>query len=225
MGRNIYDETIATGKMKPKWFFYLIIIAIFLGSGLISTGFATYSFLVMGECWMVLLFGSFFALFFWIAFKIYRLMQSKKPTKIFAVAEEEAYTIYAINEWTEEEKVTKVPYESIECMLIGVWTNRGFKGRKSDYVGARLIIRHPDADGEMTYTSSVVFDEKVLTGWNERIREFSIPASITPLIISEVLPDQFDTLFQTIDAPQFDGSFSVKEFFQNQEELVNWQTQ
>ncbi|BAQ09213.1 membrane fusion protein [Bacillus sp. OxB-1] len=222
MGRNLYDETIATGKMKPKWFFYLIVIAIFLGSGLYATGYATYSFLVMGEWWMVLLFGSFFALFLGIALKIYRLTQNKKPTKIIAVAEEDAYTIYAINEWTEEEKVTKIHYGTMDRILIGVWTNRGFKGRKSDYVGARLIIRHPDKDGEMTYTSSVVFDEEVLTGWNERIREFDIPASITPLIISEVLPEQFDALFQTIDARPFDGSFSVKEFFEKQNQLVKW---
>lgn len=225
MQNNRYDETIATGKMKRKWWYYLSIIAIFLGSGILSTGYATYSFLLSGDWWMVLLFGSLLALFLGIAFKIYRLTQNKKPTKIIAVAEEDAYTIHAINEWTEEKKITKIPYEAIGHVLIGVWTNRGFKGRKNDYVGARLVIRHPNENGDWMYTSSIALEEEALTDWTKRIQNFGIPTSITPFIISDVPPEEFDQLFQTIEAQPFDGSFSIKEFFQEQKQLVNWKQQ
>ncbi|MFS0576084.1 hypothetical protein AB1K83_10630 [Sporosarcina sp. 179-K 3D1 HS] len=223
MSKNRYDETIATGKMKPKWIFYLIIISVMMGSLLIGTGTLLFHSLSMGEGWLSLLFGGLFAFSLWASIKIFLLTRNKKPTKIIAVAEEDAYTIYAINEWTEDEKVTKVHYDTIDHLLIGVWTNRGFKGRKSDYVGAQLIIRHPDEDGQWTYTSSIIFDEKVLTMWNERIQAHDIPAFITPFIISNVKRETFDTLIQTIDAQSFDGNFSIKDYFQQQEQLLEWQ--
>lgn len=223
MKNNLYEEQIKTKKMHSKWLFYLIPVYISLITGAVGTGMLAYH-SIADKMWTIaIIMGCLFGFFLWIIVKIFLLSRTKTPTKIIGVAEDTYYKIYAINEWSEEEKVIEIPYDRVQILLIGVWTNRNFKGKRNDIVGARFILYHPGIEGVNHYTSSVAVDEEVLKDWTKRIETFHIPTVVTPMIIADVKPEQFDHLFQTVKTVPFDGSFTIKEYFEKQEKFSQWQ--
>lgn len=210
--------------MKGKWIYALLLFSFMLGSLLFSAANFTIHFIRMQEWLLTCIFGRLFVFFLWATIKIFQLSRTPYPTKVFSVPEIDGYTIYAINEWSGNEKKIVIPYEAINELFIVVWTNRGFKGKPNDIVGARYII-HYTIQEQTSYFSSIVLDEEVLHIWNERIQQHSIPASITPEIISNVPSECFSTLFETVHTIPFDGRFSIKAFFQQQERLIPWEQQ
>jgi len=176
-----------------------------------------------GEWLLAALLGGISLFIGWIFIQLLKLPQQKGPTTFTKVEERDGYTLYFANEWTGETKAVTFRYEQITDLLIGLWTNPGFKGRKNDYIGARLLYRYREDNGDMKYSETIIISEPSLEKWVKTIKEHRIPARLTNKNISAVKEDQFDEMLETIEAIPFDGSISVKDYFMQQEDFSVWQ--
>jgi hypothetical protein len=159
----------------------------------------------------------------WIFIQLLKLPQQKGPTTFTKVEEKGGYILYFANEWTGETKAVTFHYDQITDLLIGLWTNPGFKGRKNDYIGARLLYRYREENGDMKYSETVIISEPSLEEWVKTIKEHQLPAKLSNKNISAIKEDQFDEMLETIEAIPFDGSISVKDYFMQQEDFSLWQ--
>ncbi|MFC5601919.1 hypothetical protein [Sporosarcina koreensis] len=222
MQKNFSQSEKPPSEMsKAKWFYYYFVLTLI---GLLGIG-ALYLFFVMlpeGVWLLNLLIGGIALFLGWVFVKILLLPRQKGSTTFKKVQNETGYTTYFINEWTGETESVSFRYDQITDLLIGLWTNPKFKGRKNDYVGARLLYRYVE-DGEMKYFETVIISEPSLDEWIETIRKHRIPARITNRNISAVKENQFDEMLETIEAEPFDGSISLKDYFMLQEDFSLWQ--
>ncbi|HEX5563548.1 MAG TPA: hypothetical protein VFX34_01205, partial [Sporosarcina sp.] len=142
MQKNFFQSEKPPSKMsKANWFYYYFVLTLI---GLLGVG-ALYLFFIMlpeGVWLLNLLIGGIALFLGWVFVKILLLPRQKGPTTFKKMYDAAGYTTYFINEWTGETESVSFRYDQITDLLIGLWTNPGFKGRKNDYVGARLLYRY-----------------------------------------------------------------------------------
>lgn len=222
MQKNFFQPEKPPSKMSTgKRFYYLLILSVV---GLLGAGVLYLFFLVLpeGDWLLALLIGCVMIFIGWVFVKLLLLPRETGPTTFKKVENASGYTTYFINEWTGETKSVFFRYDQITDLLIGLWTNPGFKGRKNDYVGARLLYRYREENGNMKYAETIIISEPSLEEWIELIHKHQLPARITNRNISKVEEAQFDEMFNTIETLRFDDSISIKHYFMQQEDFSLW---
>lgn len=223
MQKNVFRTDHPPGKMSAgkKIYYYLTLSG--FGAFCLALLYLALDTLLDGEWLLAALLGGISLFIGWICIQLLKLPRQKGPTTFTKVEERDGYTLYFANEWTGETKTVTFRYEQITDLLIGLWTNPGFKGRKNDYIGARLLYRYREDNGDMKYFETVIISEPTLEEWVKTIEEHQLPARITNRNISAVKEAQFDDMLETIEAIPFDGSISVKEYFMEQLDFSLWQ--
>lgn len=224
MQNNVFRTDNPPAKMSAakKVYYYLALSGFgVFGVALLYLSIDTFS---DGEWLLAALLGGISLFIGWIFIQLLKLPRQKGPTTFTKVEERDGYTLYFTNEWTGETKSVTFRYNQITDLLIGLWTNPGFKGRKNDYIGARLLYRYQEENGNMKYSETVIISEPSLEEWVTTIKERQLPARITNRNISAVTEAQFDEMLETIEAIPFDSSISVKDYFMQQDDFSFWQS-
>lgn len=223
MQKNVFPTDKVPSKMPVGKRIYYYLALSFFGAFGVALLYLAFDTLSDGDWLVAALLGGISLFIGWIVIKLLMLPRQKGPTAVTKVEEPGGYTIYSTNEWTGETESVIFHYAQITDLIIGIWTNPGFKGRKNDYVGARLLYRYKDTNGKMKYVDTTIISESSLAEWVEVIRKNQIPSRITNLNISAVKEMQFDEMLDRIEAIPFDGSISVKDYFMQQEDFSLWQ--
>jgi len=225
MERNVFPKAgLMTAMSAAKKLFYYTVVVFFFGLGALMLYVLALMVSDEDSFWPLnILFGGVVAFIVWIVFKLLKLPKEKGPTTFKQVETDNGFVIYATNEWTGETEIVPFEWSQVTDLLIGLWTNPGFKERKYDYVGARLLYRYIDSDSLPQYFETIIVNEELLDEWVETITNHKLPARITDRNISAVKKEDFDVLLQTIAAIPFDGTLSIKDWFMEQEDFTLWQ--
>jgi len=223
MQKNVFRTDPPPGKMSAEKKVYYFLALSGFGAFGVALLYLAFGALSDGEWPLAALLGGISLFIGWICIHLLKLPRQKGPTTSTKVEDRDGYTVYFVNEWTGETKSVTFRYKQITDLLIGLWTNPGFKGRKNDYVGARLLYRYREENGDINYSETIIISEPSLEEWVETIKEHQIPARITNRNISAVKEAQFDEMLETIEAIPFDDSTSVKDYFMQQEDFSLWQ--
>lgn len=207
--------------VAKKIYYYLTLSG--FGAFGVALSYLAFTTLLDGERLLAALLGGISLFIGWIVIQLLKLPRQKEMTTFTKVEEQDGYTLYFSNEWTGETKSVTFRYVQITDLLIGLWTNPGFKGRKNDYIGARLLYRYEEKNGEKKVSETVIISEPALEEWVATIKEHQLPARITNRNISAVTEAQFDELIETIESIPFDSSISVKDYFMQQDDFSLWQ--
>ncbi|MCG7343336.1 hypothetical protein MHZ92_04285 [Sporosarcina sp. ACRSL] len=219
MQKNLFPPEGPARKMTSVKKFYYVVVQSVIGAIGAGVLYLFFRMLPDGDWFITLLFGSIALFIGWLFVKLLLLPSQKGPTTFKKVETADGYTIYFINEWTGETESVSFRYDQITDLLIGLWTNPGFKGRKNDYVGARLLYRYNEDSGKIKYNETVIISENSLNEWIDIIQKHRLPAKITNMNISAVTEDQFEEMLETIDAIPFEESISVTDYFMQQEDF------
>ncbi|MBB4825345.1 hypothetical protein HNO89_002574 [Sporosarcina luteola] len=221
MEKKVLPETAKQNAM-PAWkrsLYYVVIAVISIFSILI---FLLFLDLLMDEEWILtLLLGGVILFLCWVIIQLIRLPHTSGATKLERIETSTGYVIHALNEWTGEAKTITFHWNQIDDLVIGIWTNPRFKGRKNDYVGSRLIYRYQQ-DGQIKYADSIILNEKLLNDWINTISRHAIPARVTNANISAVKEQDFDQMLNEVHAVAIEEVPSIINWFMEQEDFTLW---
>ncbi|MCG3087871.1 hypothetical protein [Sporosarcina cyprini] len=206
----------------PAWkilYYYAVIAGMSIFAIFIFTVF--WDVFLTQDWFLAILFGGLFLFLCWIIIIILRAPRTGGVTKLEQIDTPTGYIIHAENEWTGEKETITFYWHQIEASLIGIWTNPGFKGRKYDYVGARLVYRY-DEEGVKKYADHIIVCEKKLDEWVNRIRRHAIPSRVTNANISAVKKEEFDEMLKEVTAVPISEIPSIIDWFMEQEDFTLW---
>ncbi|QTD39876.1 hypothetical protein [Sporosarcina sp. Te-1] len=222
MERKSFFPGSAPQDAMPTWkraYYYIVIAGLSIFGILIFLFFMDV--LLIQEWFLATLLGGVFLFLCWVIVQLLRLPRTSGATTFNQLDTSTGYIIHAHNEWTGETEAISFHWEQIDALLIGIWTNPGFKGRKYDYVGARLVYRY-DQNGVKKYADHIIVCEKKLEKWVDTITRHAIPALVTNSNISAVEEQDFDTMLIEIHAVTIGEITSVKDWFMEQDDFTLW---
>ena len=210
------QNALPAGK---RMYYYAVIAGMSIFAIFIFTVF--WDLFLTQDWFLALLFGGLFLFLCWIIIMILRVPRTGGVTKLEQIDTPTGFVIHAENEWTGEKETIPFYWDQVDALLIGMWTNPGFKERKYVYVGARLVYRY-DEGGVKKYADHIIVCEKKLDEWVNKIRKNAIPSRVTNANISAVKKEDFDELLTKVPAVPISEIPSIKEWFMEQNDFTLW---
>ncbi|GKV55149.1 hypothetical protein NCCP2222_10960 [Sporosarcina sp. NCCP-2222] len=202
-----------------RMYYYAVIAGLSIFAIFIFTVF--WDLFLTQEWFLAIIFGGLFLFLCWIIIMILRAPRTSGVTKLEQIDTRTGYIIHAENEWTGEKETISFYWDQVDALLIGIWTNPGFKERKYDYVGARLVYRYNEA-GVKKYADHIIVCEKKLDEWVDKIRKHAIPCRVTNANISAVKKEEFDEMLTEVTAVPISEIPSIRDWFMEQEDFTLW---